>query len=85
MQAGKKDRRHEVAEVPEYLRELVSELPVMVGIKQAAAVLNMHARTVQRILAAGEMRGIRPKLSGGSRVIIPRSEIVRYLVEHPAR
>jgi excisionase family DNA binding protein len=71
--------------IPEHLREVAAELPLLLTLEEAATALRMHHRSVQRMVAAGELRACRGKLKGASRVIVPRTEIVRWLVEHPAR
>jgi excisionase family DNA binding protein len=72
-------------ELPEHLRELATTLPLTLSLQDAARVLCMHPRSLQRLVAAGELRAMRSKLSGASRVIIPRSELIRWFVEHAAR
>jgi excisionase family DNA binding protein len=74
------------AEVPEHLRELAAELPLTMTLGEAAKVLCLHPRSVQRMVAAGELRGMKT-IAGASpaRVIIPRSELMRWLAAHPAR
>lgn len=72
-------------ELPEHLCELAAELPLMLGLEDAARALLMHPRSLQRLIAAGEVRAMRRKLSGASRLIIPRSEVIRWCVEHSAR
>lgn len=64
--------------IPAYLRELSEELPITLNLKETAAVLKMHERTVQRLVSDGELRATRSKLKGGSRLIFTRSEIVRW-------
>jgi excisionase family DNA binding protein len=75
----------EVKEVPPHLQELATTLPVTMGLAEAAQALCVHPRTVQRMIRVGELQAMRPKLSGGSRLIIPRSEIIRWCIEHSAR
>lgn len=75
----------QVAEVPDHLQELAAELPLTLTQQQAANVLCVHERTLQRMVAEGEIRGVRRQLSGRSRVIIPRSEVIRWMREHSAR
>lgn len=71
--------------VPAHLREASESLPLFLTMEEAAAALRVHVRTVQRIVADQEMAAMRSKLKGASRVIIPRSEIIRWLAEHSAR
>ena len=73
------------AEIPTHLRELAAELPLTMTLTDAAKVLCMHPRSVQRLVATGELRAMRSKLSGASRVVIPRSELIRWCAEHAAR
>lgn len=72
-------------EIPDHFRELAEKLPLMIGLQDAAKAMSMHPRSLQRLIAAGELQAVRSKLSGSSRVIIPRSELVRWCIEHAAR
>lgn len=65
-------------EIPEHLRELSERLPLTLTLKEAAEHMKMHKRTVQRLIADGELKATRSRLSGGSRIIITRSEVVRW-------
>lgn len=71
--------------IPEHLRELSEELPLTLDLKGAAEVMQMHPRSVQRLIASGELRATRSRLSGGSRLIITRSEVVRWFAARDAR
>lgn len=68
--------------VPDHLVELSEKLPLTLTLQEAAACMKMHVRSVQRLIASGELRATRSRLSGGSRVIITRSEIVRWFASH---
>jgi hypothetical protein len=78
-------RRQKVEDVPEHLRELAQELPLTLNLQESADVLKMHPRSVQRLIASGELRAMRSHLSGGARIVITRSEIIRYLSTRDAR
>lgn len=80
MNAARKDKP-----IPEYLRELSEALPITLDLKQTAQVMKMHERSVQRLVASGELRATRSKLKGGSRLIFTRSEIVRWFAARGAR
>lgn len=80
MNAARKDKP-----IPEHLRELSEQLPLTLDLKETAQVLKMHQRSVQRLVASGELRAIRSKLTGGSRLIFTRSEIVRWFAARSAR
>jgi excisionase family DNA binding protein len=71
--------------IPAHLQELAEELPLTLSLKEAANALKMHTRTVQRLISSGQLRAMRAVLTGGSRILIPRSELVRFLSERPAR
>ena len=71
--------------IPDYLRELAEELPITLDLKETASVLKMHERSVQRLVASGELRATRSKLKGGSRLIFTRSEVVRWFAARSAR
>lgn len=70
-----------VAAVPIHLRELVDGLPIMLTFGAVRDVLRTSTRTLRSILSRGEIRYIRAQRSGSSRVLIPRSEVLRWLVE----
>lgn len=71
--------------IPEHLRELSEELPITLDLKEAAEVMKMHERSVQRLIASGELRATRSKLKGGSRLIITRGAIVQWFMARDAR
>lgn len=71
--------------IPPHLQDLATSLPVTLGLAAAAEALCMHPRSVQRLIVAGELHAMRAKLSGGARLIIPRSEIIRWCIEHSSR
>lgn len=70
--------------IPEHLRDLAESLPLTLSLKEAAEHMKMHKRSVQRLIASGEIRATRSRLSGGSRIVITRSEIVRWFAAHDA-
>jgi excisionase family DNA binding protein len=71
--------------IPPHLQDLAENLPLTLPLKDAAKVLSMHPHTVQRMIVSGEIHAMRSKLRGASRIIIPRSEIIRWCIEHSAR
>ena len=67
--------------VPEHLRELADALPVMLTFAAAREVLCTSVRTLRAIVARGELRSVRAMRSGSARVLIPRSEVIRWMAE----
>ena len=74
-----------VESIPDHLQDLATNLPLTMTLQEAAKVMCMHPRTLQRLIADGGLRATRAKLSGGSRVIITRSEVIRWFAECAAR
>lgn len=71
--------------VPDHLRELNEELPLTLTLQEAASCMKMHVRSVQRLIASGELRATRSKLGGSSRPVITRSEIIRWFASREIR
>jgi excisionase family DNA binding protein len=78
--AGTRRAATELA-IPAHLRELSDLLPVMLTFGDAQEVLCTSTRTLRGILSRGEIRCVRSKRSGSSRVLIPRAELLRWLAE----
>lgn len=68
-------------DVPDYLQELKASLPLLLLFQEAAELLRMHPRTLHRYIANGSIRAMRSMSAGASRVLISRSEILRFLSE----
>lgn len=75
--SARRSRREALA--PEHLREVEAELPVIVTFDQTREVLQCSVRTLRDIVARGELRCVRRMK--GARVLIPRSEVLRWLAE----
>jgi excisionase family DNA binding protein len=69
------------ARIPAHLRELVDALPVMLTFRETQAVLHTSTRTLRSMLARGELRYVRSQPAGSARVLIPRAELLRWLIE----
>jgi hypothetical protein len=67
--------------VPEHLRELADALPIMLTFAAAREVMCTSVRTLRAIVARGEVRCVRSMRSGPARVLIPRSEVIRWMAE----
>jgi excisionase family DNA binding protein len=76
---------HKDKPIPLHLRELVSELPITLDLEEAAKVMKMHTRSVQRLVASGELKATRSKKTGGSRLIFTRMAIAMWFVSRDAR
>lgn len=70
--------------LPDHLRELAKELPITLNLAAAASVLCMHQRSLRRLIASGAIRATRSSLNGSGRIIITRSEVLRWFADHPA-
>lgn len=58
--------------------EIFGQLPALVTMPEAAEALRVTTRTVQKLLARGELRAA--KLAGGSsKLLIPRAELERLV------
>lgn len=66
---------------PDFLEDLARSLPPTLSIEEVAKVLKCSKRAVSSKLQRHELRGIRSVESGSSRVIIPRSEVLRWMRE----
>ncbi|MDQ2645069.1 MAG: helix-turn-helix domain-containing protein [Myxococcota bacterium] len=64
---------------PDWIAEVVAELPSLCTVAEAARLLRVSSRTVHRKLATGELRSVRGRQSGSAPNLIPRSELGRYL------
>lgn len=62
-----------------WIDEALAELPSICTAAEAAGVLRMSIRSLQRKLATGEIRSVRGRRTGSSPNLIPRSELARYL------
>ena len=80
MSSGKRMAEAPLA-VPAHLREVAATLPLMLTFADARAVMCTSVRTLRAILARGEVRSVRAKRSGSARVLIPRSEVLRWMTE----
>ena len=70
--------------IPVHLRELAESLPLTLSPTDVAAVLQVNARTVRRMLARGELHAVRTIAAGSARYVIPRSELIRFMMERSA-
>lgn len=70
---------------PPEFSDLEQALPVTLTITEVANVLRMHERSIQRLVASGELRAYRSRLRGGSRLLFLRKEILRWFASRPAR
>lgn len=63
----------------DWISETVADLPPLTTAAEAAKALRTSPRNLRRHVAAGRLKSLRAEESGSSRVLIPRSEIVRFL------
>ena len=69
------------AKIPECLHDVAAELPLTLSRTQAAEVLNMSCRTLDRCIERGEIRAIKSSTGRGARVTVPRAEVLRWMSE----
>lgn len=63
--------------LPEALTELATDLPCTMNVDEACKVMLISERTFRRLVRKGEFRVIK----GGSRVIVTRAEVLRWMAE----
>lgn len=63
----------------DWIAEAVAELKPLVTGAEAADALRVSRRTLARYVATGRLRALRADDAGSSRVLIPRSEVARFL------
>lgn len=71
--------------IPPHLLELAATLPLMCTMGEVLAALRLSERMIRRLVADGSLRAVRSSSTGSARLVIPRSEIIKYLAQHPAR
>lgn len=67
--------------IPAQLTELAEALPLTLTLAQAAECLHVTVRHVQRMIARGELAVIKSPGGRNARVLITRSELLRWLAE----
>jgi hypothetical protein len=65
--------------LPECLNELAKELPLTMSKSQAATVMQMSIRTLERAMERGELVGMKSNPGQRCRVIITRAEVLRWM------
>lgn len=68
--------------IPEHLRDVADALPPLATVPEATAVMRLCSSKVRQLVARGELRAVRSSPTGSARLLIPRSEILRYLGAH---
>jgi excisionase family DNA binding protein len=63
----------------DWIAEVLAELPSLCTVAEAARLLRMSPRNVQRKLATGELHSVRGKHAGSSPNLIPRASLEKYL------
>lgn len=64
---------------PTWIADAVRDLPPLCTAKEAAAFLRVSERTLARYMAAGLIKAVQRPAEGSARVLIPRTELARYL------
>jgi len=76
--------RRPAPSTPDHLRDVEAALPPLATIAEARAALRYGDSTIRQLIRSGQLRAIRSTPTGSSRLLIPRSEIIRFLCERPA-
>jgi excisionase family DNA binding protein len=63
----------------DWIAETIRELKPLATASEAANVLRMSTRHLRRMITSGRITAVRARESGASRVLVPRSEIERFL------
>lgn len=63
----------------DWIADTVRELKPLTTASEAAEALRMSARHLRRHIAAGRITAVRATEIGSSRVLVPRTEIERFL------
>lgn len=63
----------------DWIADTVSQLQPLTTTKEAAAALRTSPRNLRRMIVDGRINAVRAQDAGSSRVLIPRTEIGRYL------
>jgi excisionase family DNA binding protein len=69
---------------PDYLRDVEASLAPLNTIPEVCKITRLGDSTLRQAIKRGEMRTLRRAPTGSSRVLIPRSEVIRYLTEREA-
>jgi len=67
-------------DVPAHLVEVAAALPPLARYADIAEATSTSRKTWQRLVNAGRIRAVRS--TPGTPVLIPRAEVIRYLLEH---
>lgn len=70
-----------MGKLPECLQEMAAELPLTLSRTQAAEVMNVSCRTLDRCIERGEIRAIKSSSRRAARVTVPRAEVLRWMAE----
>jgi excisionase family DNA binding protein len=63
----------------DWIQDVVAKLPPLMTVSETAKALRMSARNVSRNVARGRLVTVRTGVGGGSRVLIARAEVARFL------
>lgn len=67
--------------LPEPLRELAEQLPVTMNKQDAALLMSVSTRTIDRAISEGKLRVMKTSDTKGGRVVITRAELLRFMAE----
>jgi excisionase family DNA binding protein len=67
------------SDVPAWVEEAVAGLPVLVTTAEATKVLRTTQRNLYRWIAIGKITAVKDTCGGSTRVLIPKSALVKYL------
>lgn len=63
----------------DWIGDVLASLPPLCTTAEAAKALRTSRRNLYRLTSAGRIRAVRREHAGSSRLLIPRTEIERYL------
>ena len=66
--------------IPTWALDAVAELPGLITKDQAAKFLNTSQRTIATLCLSGDLKHVRRRETGSSKVMIPRQWMAEYLV-----
>lgn len=67
--------------LPDWARDLLATLPGLMDVEKAAEVTTASAKTIRRRIGDGSIKVVRL----GDRVLIPRLNLIHFLIENGSR
>lgn len=67
--------------IPDYLRDVEATLAPLNTVDEVCRVARIGDSTLRQAIKRGEIKALRRAPTGSSRVLIPRSEVLRFLLD----